>query len=138
MARYIQAFGFGQRTGIELPAESRGLLADVSRWGPTTIGSIPMGHEVGVTAVQGVASFATIANGGVYIAPHLVSQVTSSSGEVLEQHKSESRRVVSEETASELKAMLEGLVVKRDGQARADNGLSRGGQDGHRAEKSTR
>jgi cell division protein FtsI/penicillin-binding protein 2 len=130
LARYIQAFGFGQRTGIELPAEARGLLADVSRWGPTTIGSIPMGHEVGVTAVQGVAAFATIANGGVYVAPHLVNRVTSSSGELLEQHTSESRRVVSEETASELKAMLEGVVVKGTGKRAQITGYRAAGKTG--------
>ena len=130
LASYIRAFGFGQRTGIELPAEARGLLADVSKWGPTTIGSIPMGHEVGVTAVQGVAAFATIANGGVYNAPHLVNRVTSSSGEVLEQHKSESRRVVSEETASELKAMLEGVVVKGTGKRAQITGYRAAGKTG--------
>lgn len=129
-ARYIEAFGFGRRTGIELPAESRGLLREPSQWGPTTIGSIPMGHEVGVTAVQAVAAFATIANGGVHVSPHLVSRVTSSSGEVLEQHKSESRRVVSEETASELKAMLEGVVVKGTGKRAQISGYRAAGKTG--------
>ncbi|HKG22242.1 MAG TPA: penicillin-binding protein 2, partial [Blastocatellia bacterium] len=54
LARYIEQFGFGKRTGLELPAESRGLTRPASLWGPTSIGSIPMGHEVGVTAVQAV------------------------------------------------------------------------------------
>ena len=130
LARYIQAFGFGQRTGIELPAEARGLLRDASQWGPTTIGSIPMGHEVGVTAVQAVAAFATIANGGVYIAPHLVDRVTSSSGDLLEQHKSQSRRVVSEQTAAELKAMLEGVVVKGTGKRAQISGYRAAGKTG--------
>jgi membrane peptidoglycan carboxypeptidase len=130
LARYIEAFGFGRRTGIELPAEARGLLRDPNRWGPTTIGSIPMGHEVGVTAVQAVAAFAAIANGGVYVAPHLVERVTSSSGEVLEQHQSESRRVVSEETASELKAMLEGVVVKGTGKRAQISGYRAAGKTG--------
>ena len=129
-ASYIKAFGFGQRTGIELPAEARGLLADVSRWAPTTIGSIPMGHEVGITAVQGAAAFATIANGGLYIAPHLVTRVTSSSGELLEEHKSEPRRVVSEQTASELKAMLEGVVVKGTGKRAQVTGYRAAGKTG--------
>jgi cell division protein FtsI (penicillin-binding protein 3) len=129
-ARYIEAFGFGRRTGIELPAEARGLLRDASQWGPTTIGSIPMGHEVGVTAVQAVAAFAAIANGGVHIAPHLVSRVTSSSGEVLEEHKSETRRVVSEETASELRKMLEGVVVKGTGKRAQISGYRAAGKTG--------
>jgi cell division protein FtsI/penicillin-binding protein 2 len=130
LARYIQAFGFGQRTGIELPAEARGLLRDVKQWGPTTIGSIPMGHEVGVTAVQAVAAFATIANGGVYVAPHLVDSITSSSGDLLEQHKGLSRRVVSEQTAAELKAMLEGVVVKGTGKRAQVSGYRAAGKTG--------
>jgi membrane peptidoglycan carboxypeptidase len=130
LARYIQAFGFGQRTGIELPAEARGLLRDVKQWGPTTIGSIPMGHEVGVTAVQAVAAFATIANGGVYVAPHLVDSITSSSGDLLEQHKGQSRRVVSEQTAAELKAMLEGVVVKGTGKRAQVSGYRAAGKTG--------
>lgn len=117
LANYIERFGFGRRTGIELPGESRGLLQPANEWGPTTIGSIPMGHEVGVTAVQAAAAYACIANGGEWVKPHIVSRVTSSAGEVLSEHQPEKRQVVSAATAATLRAMLEGVVVHGTGQA---------------------
>ncbi len=130
LARYIDKFGFGRRTGIELPAESRGLYKDVSEWGPTSIGSIPMGHEVGVTALQAVAAFAAIANGGIWVQPHLVSQVSSASGEILQQYKGESHRVVSEATANALKEMLEGVVVRGTGRRAQISGYRAAGKTG--------
>lgn len=130
LASYIERFGFGRRTGIELPAESRGLLLPASEWGPTTIGSIPMGHEIGVTAVQAAAAYACIANGGEWVKPHLVNRVTSSSGDVLEEHQPERRQVVSEATAATLKAMLEGVVVHGTGKAARMGGYSAAGKTG--------
>jgi cell division protein FtsI (penicillin-binding protein 3) len=115
LASYIEAFGFGRRTGIELPAESRGILSPVSEWTPASIGSIPMGHEIGVTAVQALAAFACIANGGEWVRPGLVKRVSSSSGDLLEEPVTERRRVVSEATAATLAAMLEGVVVRGTG-----------------------
>ena len=130
LADYIERFGFGRRTGIELPGESRGLLQPVSEWGPTTIGSIPMGHEVGVTAVQAAAAYACIANGGEWVKPHIVSRVTSSAGEVLSEHQHESRQVVSAATAATLKEMLEGVVVHGTGQAARMGNYSAAGKTG--------
>jgi cell division protein FtsI/penicillin-binding protein 2 len=130
LARYIERFGFGRRTGIELPAESRGLYRPAEDWGPTTIGSIPMGHEIGVTALQAVAAFACIANGGEYITPYLVSEVTSASGELLEQHKSESYRVISEQTAAVLKKMLESVVIQGTGKRAQIGGYRAAGKTG--------
>jgi cell division protein FtsI (penicillin-binding protein 3) len=117
LAQYIERFGFGRRTGIELPGEARGLFRPASEWGPTTIGSIPMGHEVGVTAVQAVAAYACIANGGRYVKPHLVSRITSSSGETLEEHQTEQQKIVSEATAATIRQMLEGVVMQGTGKA---------------------
>jgi cell division protein FtsI (penicillin-binding protein 3) len=130
LASYIERFGFGRRTGIELPGESRGLLQPVSDWGPTTIGSIPMGHEIGVTAVQAAAAYACIANGGEWVKPHIVSRVTSSVGDVLSEHQPESRQVVSEATAAILKAMLEGVVVHGTGKAAQMGSYSAAGKTG--------
>lgn len=110
--RYIRDYGFGQRTGIELPGESLGLLAPVERWLPTTIGSIPMGHEVGVTAVQEIAAVSALANGGVWVRPHVVRRVTSPDGEVITQTVPDTRRVVSRETATQMTGMLADVVMK--------------------------
>jgi cell division protein FtsI/penicillin-binding protein 2 len=130
LASYIERFGFGRRTGIELPGESRGLFQPASEWGPTTIGSIPMGHEIGVTAMQTAAAYACIANGGEWVKPHLVSRVTSSSGDVLDEHQPERRQVVSEATAATLKVMLEGVVVQGTGKAARMGGYRAAGKTG--------
>ena len=130
LASYIERFGFGRRTGIELPGESRGLFQPASEWGPTTIGSIPMGHEIGVTAVQAAAAYGCIANGGEWVKPHLVNRVTAASGEVLEEHQTERRQVVSEATAATLKVMLEGVVVHGTGKAARMGGYSAAGKTG--------
>jgi cell division protein FtsI (penicillin-binding protein 3) len=70
---YIKKFGFGQRTGIELPAEAPGLVRPLKRWQPTSIGSIPMGHEISVTSLQLAQLGSVIANGGFLVHPHLVA-----------------------------------------------------------------
>ena len=130
LARYIERFGFGHRTGIELPGESRGLFQPVSEWGPTTIGSIPMGHEVGVTAVQAAAAYACIANAGEWVKPHVISKIVSSSGDVLDEYHAEKRQVVSETTAATLKAMLEGVVLQGTGKAARMGGYRAAGKTG--------
>ncbi len=70
--QYIHDFGFGTRSGVELPGETRGLLRPVSRWQATSIGSIAIGQEVAVTPLQLVTMVSTIANGGVYLPPHVL------------------------------------------------------------------
>jgi cell division protein FtsI (penicillin-binding protein 3) len=74
--QYIHGYGFGMRSGIELPGETRGLVKPPARWQPTTIGSIPMGQEIAVTPIQLVTMASTIANGGVYLPPHVVLEST--------------------------------------------------------------
>jgi cell division protein FtsI (penicillin-binding protein 3) len=115
LSTYIDRFGFGKRTGIELPAESRGLLRSFKDWQPASIAAIPIGYEIGVTALQGAAAMGCIANGGEWVKPYLVSQAMSSSGNTIESHHDERRRVISSATASTLKEMLEGVVVHGTG-----------------------
>ncbi len=73
---YMRGFGFGDRSGIELPSETRGLLRNPKKWGSTSILSMAIGQEVGVTPVQLVTMVSTIANGGVYMPPHVLLQST--------------------------------------------------------------
>ncbi len=63
---------------MELPGETRGLLRPVNKWGPSSIGSIAMGQEIAVTPLQLVSMVSTIANGGVYLPPHVLFPVPSS------------------------------------------------------------
>jgi len=142
--QYIKGFGFGDRSGIELPAETRGLLQPPRRWGTTSIGSLAIGQEVGVTPVQLVSMVSAIANGGVYMPPHiLLEQSDAAKGEAKLQpaafHPSNqlpvqlpdgSRRVISEMTAAKMRRMMAGIVVNGTGKKAALNGYSAGGKTG--------
>jgi cell division protein FtsI (penicillin-binding protein 3) len=70
---YIRRLGFGRRTGIELPGEAPGILRPLRRWQPTSIGSVPMGHEIGVTSLQLAQMGSVIANGGFLVPLHVVA-----------------------------------------------------------------
>jgi len=76
--RTARAFGFGRPTGVELPGEVAGTLHPLSRWNPTSVTRVPMGHEVSLTAVQLVTAFNAIANDGVWVAPRVVKAVVDS------------------------------------------------------------
>jgi cell division protein FtsI/penicillin-binding protein 2 len=126
LARYINLFGFGQRTKVELPAESRGILQNVKNWSPT----LPIGYGIGVTAVQAAAAFSCIANGGNWVQPHLVKNTTSAFGEIISEHQSESHKVISPETAATLKSMLEGVVLRGTAKAAQMEGYRAAGKTG--------
>ena len=145
--QYIHAFGFGQRTGIELPGETRGLLKPPQRWQPTTIGSIPMGQEVAVTPIQLVTMVSTIANGGMYLPPHIVLRTsagavggTGTPGIVPAVFHPEdelpnplppgAHRVISEMTAAEMRQMMEGVVLYGTGTPAQLDGYSAAGKTG--------
>ena len=141
---YIKAFGFGSRSGIELPSESHGILRPPERWGSSSIGSLAIGQEVGVTPVQLVAMVSTIANGGIYIAPHLllgVGDETSGSppleakpydnnSQLLHLQAQGVRRVISELTAAKMRGMMQGIVEEGTGTAARLNGYSAAGKTG--------
>lgn len=129
--RYLQAFGFGQRTEIDLPGEVSGLLKVPKDWGRRSLASISMGQEVGVTPLQMVSAVATLANGGVMMKPYVVSEVRDQKGrllkEVLPQVK---RRAVSPDTARMMTTMLEGVVTNGTGAKGAIPGFRVAGKTG--------
>jgi len=99
MYDYITRYGFGSRTGIELMGETPGILRKVDRWQPSSIGSIAIGQEIGVTPLQMVSAYGAVANDGVRIAPHIVREVRNANGSVLLSAQPEQRRVINAETA---------------------------------------
>jgi len=108
---YIRRFGFGERTGIELPGEINGLIRPPKSWSKISITRIPMGHEVGVTPVQMTVAMATIANGGKLIMPRIVKSVTTSDGKSISSPSPVVlRQVISPETAKEIGDALRGVV----------------------------
>jgi cell division protein FtsI (penicillin-binding protein 3) len=141
--RYIRAFGFGQPTGIELPGETRGLLKPPKRWNPTTIGSIPMGQEIGVTPLQVVSMASTVANGGVYLPPHILMQNTQDESDghlvpvafrpghdVPDPLPEGAHRVISTMTAAVMRKMMEDVVEHGTGIPAQLNGYSAAGKTG--------
>jgi cell division protein FtsI (penicillin-binding protein 3) len=103
LKRWIAQFGFGQRTGIDFPGESPGLLP--SYWSGSTIGNVPIGQGISVTAIQLASVYAAIANGGMWIQPHLVDNVQGEPPPTLRR-----RRIVSRRVDRELLTMLKGVV----------------------------
>jgi cell division protein FtsI (penicillin-binding protein 3) len=130
MYDYMKRFGFGSRTGIELPGETAGILRKVERWQPSSIGSLAIGQEVGVTPVQMVSAFGALANNGVRIAPHLIREVRDAGGNVVYRAQPEQRRVISAETAISLRGMLEGVTLNGTAKKAQLDGYSAAGKTG--------
>jgi len=130
MYDYITRFGFGHKTGIELAGETRGLVRPPARWQPTSMGSIAMGQEIGVTPIQMAASFAVIANDGLRVAPHLVKEVRDADGVVVQTTTPESHRVVSAETARTLRPMLESVTLNGTAKLAQLDGYTAAGKTG--------
>jgi len=130
MHDYITRFGFGSRTGIELPGETAGLLRPLSRWQPSSIGSIAIGQEVGVTPLQMAAAFGALANDGVRVAPHLIREIRSSNGAPSYRPNPEQRRVISKETATALRGMLEGVTLNGTAKKAQLDGYTAAGKTG--------
>jgi cell division protein FtsI (penicillin-binding protein 3) len=107
---YQRAFGLGDASGEGLPGESAGLVQPPANWSGSAHGSIPIGMGVSVTPLQMAAVYAAIANGGVWVRPHLVRSVVSADGAVTPTAAAPTRRVISAENAAALRTMLEAVV----------------------------
>ncbi len=129
--RYLQAFGFGQKTEIDLPGEAGGLVKHPKEWGRRSLASISMGQEIGVTPIQMVSAVAALANGGVLMKPYVVSEVRDAQGKALRQILPQvKRRVVSPETARTVTSILEGVVTDGTGAKAAIPGFRVAGKTG--------
>jgi cell division protein FtsI/penicillin-binding protein 2 len=105
LATWIERFGFGRKTGVEFPGETRGIVLPLERWSGSTIGNVPIGQGIAVTPLQLAAAYAAVANGGVWVAPHLVSRIEGRG-----HAKPRTRRVVSQVVADSVVSMLLGVV----------------------------
>lgn len=109
--KYAKAFGIGEKTGVDLPGEVSGRLKEVKDWSGTSIGCIPIGQEVDVTALQMLTVLNCVANGGWYVQPYVVSAIRSADGTKISQPVREKpRRVISEATAKTLTGILCNVV----------------------------
>ena len=108
--QYLTDFGFGKSTGSHLPGESAGLLRPVSDWSGTSLPTFAFGQGYSVTSLQATSVFATIANDGVRVTPTVVAGTTDASGNYVPAKDQQTKRVVSAETAKEIRKMLESVV----------------------------
>jgi cell division protein FtsI (penicillin-binding protein 3) len=107
MFDYMRRFGFGTKTGLPLPGESSGIVRPLKRWEKTSLSSVAMGHEVGVTALQIAQACSVIANGGFLMKPRLT----------MDKRVAQPVRVLKPETAITMRQMMEGVVIKTYGTA---------------------
>jgi cell division protein FtsI (penicillin-binding protein 3) len=105
----LKKFGFGTRTGIELPGEQRGLIRDGARWRDIELATISYGYGLTVTPLQIAAALAAFGNGGLYHEPRIVDQVVDPDGTLLYAAAPAERQIVSEKTASQMRTMLAGV-----------------------------
>jgi cell division protein FtsI (penicillin-binding protein 3) len=125
LSHWITRFGFGKATGIDFPGESPGILLPPEQWSGSTIGNVPIGQGIAVTPIQMAAAYASIANGGVWIRPHLVDRVVGDPRGPL--HR---RRIVGPDTAAQLNTMLRLVVTEGTGTLAAVPGYVVAGKTG--------
>ncbi|MBC7189526.1 stage V sporulation protein D, partial [Candidatus Aerophobetes bacterium] len=109
--RYIVNFGFGEKSGIDLPGESTGLLKPPDRWYLTDFPCISIGQGIGVTPLQMVMALSAAVNGGRLLRPFVVRRVVNAEGKVLWENKPYLRKKVISETTSEILRGILGYVV---------------------------
>ena len=107
--RYLKSFGFGEKTGIDLPGEEDGILRNIKKWSSISVGEISIGYEIGVTAIQMLRAISALANGGYLVTPRVVKKIISSNGE-----ESISlippRKILVKEVARKMAQFMEGVV----------------------------
>ncbi|MBI4435964.1 MAG: penicillin-binding protein 2 [Candidatus Omnitrophica bacterium] len=129
--QYILAFGFGQKTGVDLPGEIPGVAVPPKKWSGTSIANIPIGQGIGVTTLQLASAMAVIANGGKWVRPHLLKEILSSEGGVIQSYSKEpGRPVLREEVAERLREILVGAVGEGTGKLAKLEGYDAGGKTG--------
>lgn len=131
MSDYIKAFGFGERTGVDLPAEESGKVPSVDRIGPAELATLSYGHGIAVTPLQLINAVSTIANGGYLNTPHVAEHIIDAEGNVIETIKPETKRqVISKSTSDTMLSLMERVVKVGTGKRAAVEGYRVGGKTG--------
>lgn len=114
--QWIRRFGFGQKTGIELPGEADGILRPPQRWSALSNAVISIGQEIAVTPLQMTQAMTAVASGGVMRSPHIVRKVVDRDGNVVWTPPTDAgTRVLSDRTAAVMNGILKAVVVRGTG-----------------------
>jgi len=137
MHEWVRRFGFGERTGIELASESRGIVPPPKRWSQVRVANVAFGQGISVTPLQLLSACCAIANGGWLVRPRLVKAITDPAGETTRPDRPEPERILSAATSHRVCAMLEKVVEEGTGQQARIPGRRVAGKTGT-AQKATR
>lgn len=129
--KYQKLFGFGSRTGIDLPGEAAGVLFSEDAWDDTALATSSFGQGYNVTMIQQIAAFCSVINGGYYYQPRVVSEITDSNGSVVEKIDAKLlKQVISSEVSDKLREYLGIAVEEGTGQSAKVEGYTMGGKTG--------
>src|SRR6266498_1188609 len=130
--KHMQDYGFGQSTSVELPGETRGLLRKPGKWAASSIGSMAIGQEVGVTPLQVVSMMSAVANDGIYSPPRIVAGVTRADQgyQRLEFRPQGQHRVISSYTAAIMRRLTEEVVLEGTARRAILDGYTSAGKTG--------
>lgn len=106
--KYVEKFGYFEKSGIDLPSEASTIFHDLKNIGPTELATISFGQRFKVSVINHLTAIAAVANGGELVTPYVVDKVIDSEGNIISEHKAESvRTVISKKTAATVSAILE-------------------------------
>ena len=130
-SKYNKLYGFGQRTGVDLPGETSGLIHTKEELNPVELATSSFGQTQTVTMVQMLSAFSSLVNGGNYYQPHLVKEIQNSNGDVVKTiDPVVVKRTTSEDTSSKLRSYLKSTVEEGTAAPAQVKGYSMGGKTG--------
>jgi cell division protein FtsI (penicillin-binding protein 3) len=129
--RYVKLFGFGAKSGIDLPGEVNGIAKEPRQWSKISIAAIPIGQEIGVTALQLASAISVVANGGQLMKPYIVQLIRDKQEEIIKKFSPNMvHKVISLDTAERAKKILIGAVENGTGQLAKISGITVAGKTG--------
>ncbi len=130
MYKWVKRFGFGEKTGIEVSGESRGIVSPASTWSQMQLANIGFGQGIGVTPLQLLSAYAAVANGGFRVKPRVVKAITTPTGDVEYPPLPEPERIMSEATSARMRKIMTQVVEEGTGKSARIPGRSVAGKTG--------
>lgn len=128
---YFKAFGFTEKTGIDLPGEVDSIYVNAANMGPVELASCSFGQSNKITPIQMITAYAAVVNGGYLVEPYVVSKIVDANGNVVKSEETTvKRQVISEETSAQMRQVLESVVSANGGSNAYIKGYRIGGKSG--------